>query len=141
MAETPETATETAPETGAQGAPPKATRPAKEKAPALEDLPFAEFVGQYFGPKLGEALQAAGATDAVVEVQELQVRGRWGSHQFAVYFAKPELGAQKAFACGPRCRALDTVEPFLIDERKITLDLLVFGVMQRLNAQKWLTAN
>ena len=34
-----------------------------------------------------------------------------------------------------------TIEPFLLDERKITLDLLVFGVIQRLNAQKWLGGN
>ncbi|MDE5116328.1 MAG: DUF2996 domain-containing protein, partial [Trichodesmium sp. St2_bin2_1] len=34
-----------------------------------------------------------------------------------------------------------TLEPFLIDERKITLNLLVFGVIQRLNAQKWLSLN
>ncbi|MGQ9867179.1 MAG: DUF2996 domain-containing protein [Pseudanabaenaceae cyanobacterium] len=126
MSETPETA-------------PK--RPVKEKAPALEDLPFAEFIGQHFVPKLGAALQAAGATDAVVETQDLTVQGQWGNHRFAVYFAKPDLNGQKAFACGPRDRALGTVEPFLIDERKITLDLLVFGVLQRLNAQKWLTIN
>ncbi|HAN45160.1 MAG TPA: DUF2996 domain-containing protein [Cyanobacteria bacterium UBA8156] len=126
MSETPETA---------------AKRPVKEKAPALEDLPFAEFVGQHFVPKLGTALQEAGATDAVVELQDLAVQGRWGSYRFAVYFAKPELNAQKAFACGPRDRTLGTLEPFLIDERKITLDLLVFGVVQRLNAQKWLTIN
>jgi len=35
----------------------------------------------------------------------------------------------------------DRLEPFLIDERKAPLDLLVFGVIQRLNAQKWLQAN
>ncbi len=132
MSETPETA-------------PKAARPVKEKAPALEDLPFAEFVSQHFVPKLGAALQAAGATDAVVEApdvtQTLTVQGCWNGHRFAVYFAKPELNAQKAFACGPRDRPLGTVEPFLMDERKVTLDLLVFGVMQRLNAQKWLTSN
>ncbi|MGB3208973.1 MAG: DUF2996 domain-containing protein, partial [Crinalium sp.] len=34
-----------------------------------------------------------------------------------------------------------TLEPFLIDERKVTLDLMVFGVIQRLNAQKWLVRN
>jgi len=33
------------------------------------------------------------------------------------------------------------LEPFLIDERKVTLDLMVFGVMQRLNGQKWLERN
>ena len=36
---------------------------------------------------------------------------------------------------------ISTIEPFLGDERKINLDLLVFGVVQRLNAQKWLTRN
>jgi hypothetical protein len=29
----------------------------------------------------------------------------------------------------------------MIDERKVTLDLIVFYTMQRLNAQKWLARN
>jgi Protein of unknown function (DUF2996) len=28
-----------------------------------------------------------------------------------------------------------------VDERKMTLDLLVFGVIQRINAQKWFGNN
>ena len=33
------------------------------------------------------------------------------------------------------------LESFLIDERKITLQLLISRIMQRLNGQKWLGAN
>jgi len=41
----------------------------------------------------------------------------------------------------PAMKKPSTLEPFLIDERKVTLDLMVFGVMQRLNGQKWLERN
>jgi hypothetical protein len=61
--------------------------------------------------------------------------------QFTVYFSKAELNAQKAFSYADAGRSPSTFEPFLIDERKAPLDLLVFGVIQRLNAQKWLASN
>ncbi len=36
-------------------------------------------------------------------------------------------------SCADYNRYLRILEPFLIDERRVTLDLLVFGVVQRLN--------
>ena len=46
------------------------------------------------------------------------------------YFYLADKGAQPS-----------TIEQFMGDERKITLDLLVLYTLQRLNGQKWLGRN
>ncbi|MGB3653084.1 MAG: DUF2996 domain-containing protein, partial [Rivularia sp. (in: cyanobacteria)] len=51
-----------------------------------------------------------------------------------------DIKGKKAFSCNEGKRP-STLESFLIDERRITLDLMVFGVVQRLNGQKWLGRN
>ena len=72
-----------------------------------------------------------------------QVVGQWqqGKRQFNVYFPNEDISSLKLFTCALNGIKPSTIEPFLGDERKINLDLLVFGVVQRLNAQKWLTRN
>ncbi len=129
----------------------------KEKAPAVEDKPFAEFVQQHYLPALKEALAKQGVQDLQLafEKQKIpiigyaqmpecwQIIGGWnrGWRQFRVYFMDEEIQGQRAFSFAENGGKPSTLEPFLIDERKITLDLLVFGVVQRLNAQKWLVRN
>ena len=75
-----------------------------------------------------------------------QVIGRWRSNgkqsrQFNLYFFSEDIQGQRAFSYAESGGKPSTLEPFLIDERKINLDLLVFGTLQRLNAQKWLVKN
>jgi len=120
-----------------------AAKPKVEKAPAIEELPFEEFITTHYLPALAKAFVKNGVSDLQLEFDNSQVRGKWeqGLRQFTVYFSKADLNAQKAFSCADSGRSPSTIEPFLIDERKAPLDLLVFGVIQRLNAQKWLVAN
>lgn len=140
---------------------PAAAKPAKEKkekAPALEDKPFADFVQQDLLPALQAALAKQGGMQDLTlafEQQQLQVIGlsqepacwqvvgRWQGNrrQFNVYFFKDDIQGHRAFSCTDSGTKASTLEPFLIDERKVTLDLLVFGVLQRLVAQKWLVRN
>lgn len=123
---------------------PKAKPKVEEaKAPAPEDLPFEEFIYRHYLPALAQAFSTGGIADLELEFANLQVQGRWqgGKRRFAVYFAKSDINGQKAFSCVEGGLPPSTLEPFLIDERKATLALMVFGVMQRLNAQKWLAAN
>ncbi len=132
---------ETAPKTEEK---PKAkAKVEKVKEPTLEELPFAEFVGKHYLPALAKALQGKGLTDLDLKFEQSQVHGHWlgGQRAFTIYFTNQDINAQKAFSCADGGLKPSTIEPFLIDERKATLDLLVFGVMQRLNAQKWLQAN
>jgi hypothetical protein len=135
----------------------KKVPPKKEKAPALEDKPFAEFIQQDYLPALVQALTDKGITDLQVTLERAkipvkgfetapecsQVIGRWrdGHRQFNVYFLEDNIQGRRAISCQDRASRSSTIESFLIDERKITLDLLVSGVVLRLNSQKWLLRN
>jgi hypothetical protein len=121
----------------------KAPKVEKVKEPAVEDLPFEQFVSEQYLPALAAAFQKQGIVDLQLKFENFQVQGKWNQNyrQFTVYFSKQDISAQKAFSCADGGLSPSTIEPFLIDERKGTLDLLVFGVMQRLNAQKWLAPN
>jgi hypothetical protein len=147
---TPKSASEDASE---QTAAPKAkkakaaaTATSEAKAPkkaAVEDKPFADFIDQDYLPALNKAFTAQGVYDLKLSFTNNQVTGQWqnGQRQFSVYFTDANLNAQRAFSCSTGKAVPSTLEPFLGDERKITLDLLVFGVIQRLNAQKWFGNN
>ncbi|WP_254566929.1 DUF2996 domain-containing protein [Oscillatoria sp. HE19RPO] len=129
----------------------------KAKPPALEDKPFAEFIEQDYIPALKTALAEKGIEDLEIswgkqkvtlpgftsDENWAQVKGDWldGSRHFRVYFPTEEIKGPRAFSCFERVSQPSTLEPFLIDERKIDLDGLVFYVVQRLTAQKWVTRN
>jgi hypothetical protein len=131
-------------ETGEGAETPKAA--VKEKPPkkdAVEDKPFPDFIQQDYLPALNKALSAQGVLDLKLNFRENTVLGQWmgGQRQFAVYFPAGDINAQRAFSCAVGSKPPSDIEPFLIDERKVNLDLLVFGVVQRLNAQKWFGNN
>ncbi len=162
--EKPTTEASTPDESASQAKSPKKTAPAekadkpaakKEKAPAVEDKPFAEFMQQYYLPALQKAFAIQGIPEVDLQFtkQKVAIAGYdsgdcWqikgslykGLRQFNVYFPQEDIQGQRAFSCNEGSKP-STLESFLIDERKVTLDLLVFGVIQRLNGQKWLTRN
>ena len=72
-----------------------------------------------------------------------QVQGQWqgGKRSFLIGFPDGSISGVKVFACADAQTQPSSLEAFLSDERKITLDLLVFGVLRRLNGQKWLGLN
>ncbi len=129
----------------------------KEKPPALEDKPFTEFMEQHFTPTLKDSLTKQGLNDielsftkadvsiagATSEQPCWQVIGTWkqGQRQFKLYFLEEDIKGQKAFSYAVNGKPPSTIESFMIDERKITLDLMVLYTLQRLNGQKWLTRN
>jgi Protein of unknown function (DUF2996) len=142
---------------------PKGEKPAaakaakKEKAPSVEDKPFVEFIEQDYLPALQKAIAQKGVQDLQVSFakQKLpiagfesaeecwQIIGSWseiGKRQFNLYFPDEDIQGKKGFSCNEGKKP-STLESFLIDERKITLDLLVFGLVQRLDGQKWLGRN
>jgi len=135
---------------------PKAA-PKKEKPPAIEKKPFSEFIQEHYLPTLEQTLNQQGLTDLnlaftqgrldVLGLQQSpecwQVQGQWlgGQRQFTVAFLKEDIKGQKVFTCADNGGKPSTIESFMIDERKVTLDLLVLYVVQRLNGQKWLQRN
>jgi len=142
-------------ETNAEAKP--AAKAKKEKAPKLEDKPFNEFIAEHYLPTLKAAMAQLGVVDAdLTFVQQgvpikgvssnepcWQVVGKWqtGDRQFNIYFPDEDISGQKAFSSSTYGDAPSTLESFMIDERRVNLELLVMYTIQRLNAQKWLTRN
>jgi len=62
-------------------------------------------------------------------------------YSFWVYFPDGKLEGTRGFSISSHGSTPSTVEPFLIDEKKITGDLVVFWVSKRLFAQKLLSTN
>lgn len=127
----------------------------KAKPPKLEDKPFLEFMEEHFVPQLKTALDEQGLSEvelafkqdkiAVVGYDSIpecwQVVGNWDNRQFFLYFLDEDINGQKAFACTTNNKRPSTLESFMIDERRVNLDLLVLFLLQRLNGQKWLARN
>ncbi|GBG91089.1 hypothetical protein CBR_g51823 [Chara braunii] len=59
-------------------------------------------------------------------------------YTFNVYFPDGKFEGARGFSVSSVGRPPSTVEPFMIDERKVTPELVVFWVMKRLYAQKLL---
>ncbi|MDM9584781.1 MULTISPECIES: DUF2996 domain-containing protein [unclassified Nostoc] len=146
------------PAADATGEKPAAAKAAKkEKAPSVEDKPFVEFIEQDYLPALQKAIAQKGVQDLQVSFAKQkmpitgfesaeecwQIIGSWseiGKRQFNLYFPEEDIQGKKGFSCNEGKKP-STLESFLIDERKTTLDLLVFGLVQRLDGQKWLGRN
>ncbi len=132
----------------------------KEKPPKLEDKPFNEFMEQHYLPSLKEAMAKEGIEDLSLEFAKRklevigqsgddpywQVQGQWtdegeGDRKFNIAFIEEDISGQKVFTLASNGKIPSTVEQFMGDERRITLDLMVLYTLQRLNGQKWLTRN
>lgn len=131
---------------------PAAAPAAKAKPPAPEDKPFNEFVPQLLLPAIAKECQAYGgpAPTLVFEEGPMPVVGGncWlvrgdlpGERRFWLCFATPDLGAIKTIALAEGGSVPSLLESFLIDEKKMTLALIVSRLVQRLNGQKWLGPN
>jgi Protein of unknown function (DUF2996) len=136
---------------------PTAKKAVKEKLPTVESKPFADFIQQDHLPALTKALIDRGVTDLRVALERSkiavkgfetapecsQVIGTWngGKRQFNIYFFEDDIQGQRAVSCVDLGHTASTIESFLVLERKITLDLLVLGLVLRLNSQKWLLRN
>ena len=141
-----------------EGAPP-AAQAKKEKPPALEDKPFADFIQQDYLPALQAGLEKQDIPFAELTFEKRkinvigfaqapecwQVVGRWQAgkqtREFSLYFFDEKISGQKGFSYAESGGKASTMESFRIDERKVDLGLLVFWTLQRLNAQKWLVRN
>ena len=72
-----------------------------------------------------------------------QVIGRWaeGKRQFNIAFLEESIKGPKIFSYATNGAPPSTIEQFMGDERRITLDLMVLFVLRRLKGQKWLKGN
>jgi hypothetical protein len=130
-----------------------AAKPAtKAKPPAPEDKPFAEFVPQLLLPALGKEIQSYGGPQPELSFEQgsmpvvgsscSMVRGTLpGGRRFWLCFTADDINSAKTIAVAEADAEPSLLESFLIDEKKITLALLVSRLVQRLNGQKWLGPN
>jgi hypothetical protein len=133
----------------------KPAKAKKEKPPALEDKPFADFITQDYLPSLQKTLANQGIKDLDLKFEKRalpiagigdsecwQVIGHWdGGKQFIIGFIKEDISGSKVFCCADYGAKPSLLESFMIDERKVNLDLLLLYTVQRLNGQKWLVRN
>lgn len=152
-------AEETQKSTPAAKTPAAAKAPAAKKAkkPKLEDKPFKEFIEEHFTTALQEAFTSEGLEDMSLQFSKQglpingadpqeqcwQIIGNWqnGQRQFNLYFLEEDITGAKAFSASTNGQTPSTIESFMIDERRVTLDLMVLYTVQRLNGQKWLFGN
>ena len=131
---------------------PAAAPAAKPKPPAPEEQPFGQFVPQLLLPALAKEIEAYGG--AAVELSFEQgpmpvvgspcslVKGTFGGgRRFWLCFTAEDIGSAKTIALAEAGAEASLLESCLIDEKKMTLALLVSRVVSRLNGQKWLGAN
>jgi hypothetical protein len=132
----------------------KPAKAKKEKPPALEDKPFADFINQDYLPALKQTLSKMGLTDLELKLENApmpvtadgncwQVIGTWlsGKRKFFILFSKEDIQAPKFYCCADNGAKPSLIESFMIDERKVTLDLMLLYTLQRLNGEKWLLRN
>ena len=124
----------------------------RAKPPAPEDKPFEAFVPELLLPALTREIGLYGGPSSelvfeqgampVVGADCWMVRGQLpGERRFWLCFTQPDISSAKTIALTEGGGSPSLLESLLIDEKKMTLQLLVSRVVQRLNAQKWLGPN
>jgi len=124
----------------------------KAKPPAPEDKPFAEFVAQLLLPALAKEIESYGGPAAelsfeqgpmpVVGMDCWMVKGRLpGERRFWLCFTADDINASKTVVIAEAGSEPSLLESFLIDEKRMSLALIVSRLVQRLNGQKWLGPN
>ena len=126
------------------------SKPVKE--PPIEKKPFLEFVNDYLIPAIKNEFKLKGK-----EVNKiiLQKTNRpiaedicWVIYceindtcNFWLSFEKDDITSLKSFSLCKNYEKPSIIESFLIDEKKITLKLIISRILQRLNGQKLIGAN
>ncbi len=122
------------------------------KPPKLEDKPFDEFIIDHFIPLLKSSIEEKGTSVRDIKLvhgKRPVVGGNcWMvfceisyQRKFWLCFNKQLITSDKTILLAESNTEPSIVESFLIDEKKMTLSLLISRVLQRLNGQKWLAAN
>ena len=129
---------------------PAQATPAKPPAPA--ENPTADYVPNLLVPATATELEACGGPACTISFEQgpMPVVGSscWmvignlpGGRRFWLCFTSDSISSAKTIAVAEAGAEPSLLESFLIDEKKMTLALLVSRLVQRLNGQKWLGAN
>ena len=126
------------------------TKPVKE--PPIEKKPFLEFVNDYLIPEIKNQFKLIGKEVNNINLQKTN-RPIAGDICWVIYceindtcnfwlsFEKDDITSLKSFSLCKNYEKPSIIESFLIDEKKITLKLIISRILQRLNGQKLIGAN
>lgn len=137
---------EPTPEAAAAEKPAEAPKPAAEDSPkaaakkvAKEEKPFEQQITEEVIPAAIAAFQKRGVSDLELRLEGKTLVGAFagGKKQFSVLFAEGSLNGRKFFRCTTEGSPASTIESFMIDERRVDVNLFVFYLVQRLYAQQW----
>ena len=126
------------------------TKPVKE--PPIEKKPFLEFVNDYLIPEIKNEFKSRGKEVNKIILQKthrpIAEDICWVIYceindtcNFWLSFEKDDITSLKSFSLCKNYEKLSIIESFLIDEKKITLKLIISRILQRLNGQKLIGAN
>mmetsp|Transcript_25092 Transcript_25092/g.54585 ORF Transcript_25092/g.54585 Transcript_25092/m.54585 type:complete len:198 (-) Transcript_25092:375-968(-) len=115
----------------------KAPKKKKKKAPAL---PLPQDMEENIIPGIAKNLNEAGVADLELIFEDNQLRGSFKNasvpYNFWAYFPDGSLTGQRGWSFSSHGYPPSTVEPFIIDEKRIDATTVIFWVTKRLEATK-----
>ena len=129
-----------------------APKPKPKKELPIEKKPFQEFVNVHLIPSLIEEINQRGLEINNINLQNTNrpIAGDkcWvinceikDTCNFWLSFEKDDISSLKSISLSKPNQTPSIIESFLIDEKKITLKLIISRVLQRLNGQKLIGVN
>ena len=126
--------------------------PKPKKELPIEKKPFQEFINMHLIPALIDELNQRGLEIKNINLQNTSrpIAGDkcWvisceikDTCNFWLSFEKEDISSLKSISLSKPNQKPSIIESFLIDEKRITLKLIISRVMQRLNGQKLLGVN
>ena len=126
--------------------------PKPKKELPIEKKPFQEFVNVHLIPSLIEEINQRGLEINYINLQNTNrpIAGDkcWvinceikDTCNFWLSFEKDDISSLKSISLSKPNQTPSIIESFLIDEKRITLKLIISRVLQRLNGQKLLGVN
>ncbi len=131
---------------------PSKTVPKQKKELPLEKKPFQEFINMHLIPALVEEINQKG-----FEIKNINLNNTyrpiagdkcWVINceikdicNFWLSFEKEDISSLKSISLSKPNQKPSIIESFLIDEKRITLKLIISRVLQRLNGQKLIGLN
>ena len=128
------------------------TAPKPKKEPPIEKKPFQEFINTHLIPSLIEEINQRG-----LEINDINLKNTnrpiagdkcWvinceirNTCNFWLSLEKEDISSLKSISLSKPNQKPSIIESFLIDEKRITLKLIISRVLQRLNGQKLIGVN
>ena len=131
---------------------PVKTSPKPKKELPIEKKPFQEFINMHLIPALKEEIDQRGLEINNINLENTNrpIAGDkcWvincdikDTCSFWLSFEKEDISSLKSISLSKPNQKPSIIESFLIDEKRITLKLIISRVLQRLNGQKLIGVN